>query len=105
MGGHSVKRGHPNHTGIVFLLKRVTCSLRQIAEYMEELPKQEVTKSIVNAMLTQRETEDNEYFLKVMEAVYSGLPEDHYNDLQKYAINYYPSFVEFFTRDEDPIPF
>ena len=27
MGGHSVKRGHPNHTGIVFLLKRVTCSL------------------------------------------------------------------------------
>ena len=27
MGGHSVKRGYPNHTGIVFLLKRVTCSL------------------------------------------------------------------------------
>ena len=26
MGGHSVKRGYPNHTGIVFLLKRVTCS-------------------------------------------------------------------------------
>ena len=72
--------------------------LRQFAEYMEELPKREVKMGILGAILAERDEEDYENFIPVIEAVYVGLPEDYSNAVLESVAKYHPSWVQVIDR-------
>ena len=85
--------------GDFYSLSSLTTShLRQIAEYMEELPEREVEMGIVGSMATTRDKESYKDFIPVIEAVYLGLPEDYCNAVLENVTKYQPSWVQVIAR-------
>ncbi|MDX2242356.1 MAG: hypothetical protein NW224_16855 [Leptolyngbyaceae cyanobacterium bins.302] len=77
-----------------------TSHLRQLAEYMEELPAKEVKMGLLEAILAKRSQEEHDYFISVMEAVYFGLPNEYSDDVLETVRKRYPywaNIIDSFT--------
>ena len=81
--------------GEVYTLNSLTkIHLLQFATYLEELPKQDVTLGIVNALSTEGDESEDRNFIDVMEAVYLGLPKDYSKSVLEYVEKYRPKLVK-----------